>query len=253
MRRRGTPVSREALSEVVWTDAATVVVPRYGLPDVGLVKIFKKLGIPVAGRGCRAQGRPLRPRGSANYCIAASRSTPLAERLSNPVGVKTSRRVGWTVTIGERERTRALPVATASIALNVSIGPMPTRLQLRARVGWRATLGQARGDLDVPYHSATQSDLSRNRVTNMPQKHEACMYVRIAVELNGFTKLSDAHASLNFNDRLDAQITLKVSSHVVDLQQDYAFARDARRPWNCNRRGVFGAAHRWRRRLSDAI
>ena len=51
MRRRGTPVSREALYEAVWTDAVTVVAPRYGLSDVGLVKICKKLGIPVPPRG----------------------------------------------------------------------------------------------------------------------------------------------------------------------------------------------------------
>ena len=51
MRRRGTPVSREALYEAVWADAVTVVAPRYGLSDVGLVKICKKLGIPVPPRG----------------------------------------------------------------------------------------------------------------------------------------------------------------------------------------------------------
>lgn len=38
MRRQGTPVSREALYEEVWTDAVTVVAPRLGLSDVGLVK-----------------------------------------------------------------------------------------------------------------------------------------------------------------------------------------------------------------------
>ena len=51
MRGRGTPVSREALYEAVWTDAVTLVAPRYGLSDVGLVKICKKLGIPVPPRG----------------------------------------------------------------------------------------------------------------------------------------------------------------------------------------------------------
>ncbi|TXH44930.1 MAG: hypothetical protein E6Q92_03860 [Burkholderiaceae bacterium] len=63
MRRRGTPVSREALYEEVWTDAVTVVAPRYGLSDVGLVKICKKHGIPVPPRGYWAKvkaGRPTR-------------------------------------------------------------------------------------------------------------------------------------------------------------------------------------------------
>lgn len=65
MRRRGTPVSREALYEEVWTDAVTVVAPRYGLSDVGLVKICKKLGIPVPPRGYWAQGRSPHPQGAA--------------------------------------------------------------------------------------------------------------------------------------------------------------------------------------------
>ncbi len=63
MRRQGTPVSREALYEEVWTDAVTVVAPRYGLSDVGLVKICKKLSIPVPPRGYWAKvkaGRPTR-------------------------------------------------------------------------------------------------------------------------------------------------------------------------------------------------
>jgi hypothetical protein len=63
MRRQGTPVSREALYEEVWTDAVTVVAPRYGLSDVGLVNICRKLGIPVPPRGYWAKvkaGRPTR-------------------------------------------------------------------------------------------------------------------------------------------------------------------------------------------------
>jgi len=61
MRRRGTPVSREALYEAVWADAVTVVAPRYGLSDVGLVKICKKLGIPVPPRGYWAKVKARRP------------------------------------------------------------------------------------------------------------------------------------------------------------------------------------------------
>jgi hypothetical protein len=60
---RGIPVSREALYEEVWSDPATIVAPRYGLSDVGLLKICKKLHIPVPGRGYWARitaGRPAR-------------------------------------------------------------------------------------------------------------------------------------------------------------------------------------------------
>ena len=63
MRDRDIPVSREALYEEVWSDPVTVVARRYGLSDVGLVKICKKLRIRVPGRGYWAKvkaGRPTR-------------------------------------------------------------------------------------------------------------------------------------------------------------------------------------------------
>ncbi len=63
MEHRGTPVSREALYEEVWRAPMTIVAPRYGLSDVGLMKICKKLRIPVPGRGYWAKlkaGRPTR-------------------------------------------------------------------------------------------------------------------------------------------------------------------------------------------------
>jgi hypothetical protein len=49
------------LYEAVWTDAVTVVAPRYGVSDVGLVKICKKLGIPVPPRGYWAKVKAGRP------------------------------------------------------------------------------------------------------------------------------------------------------------------------------------------------
>jgi len=63
MKHRGTPASREALYEEVWRDPMTMVAPRYGMSDVGLMKICKKLRIPVPGRGYWAKvkaGRPTR-------------------------------------------------------------------------------------------------------------------------------------------------------------------------------------------------
>ena len=86
MRDRGTPVSREALYEEVWSDPVTVVARRYGLSDVGLVKICKKLRIPVPGRGYWAKvkaGRPTRkvPLPSlAAGTPAPSGPTPLSEQ-----------------------------------------------------------------------------------------------------------------------------------------------------------------------------
>lgn len=86
MEQRGNPVSREALYEEVWTEPVRVVAPRYGLSDVGLVKICKKLRIPVPGRGYWAKvkaGRPTRktplPALPAGGCTQHG-PTPLSEQ-----------------------------------------------------------------------------------------------------------------------------------------------------------------------------
>lgn len=44
-------VERETLYEEVWSDPVTVVASRYGLSDVGLAKICKRLQIPLPRRG----------------------------------------------------------------------------------------------------------------------------------------------------------------------------------------------------------
>jgi hypothetical protein len=44
-------VTREALYEEVWADPVTTVASRYGLSDVGLAKICRKLLIPLPSRG----------------------------------------------------------------------------------------------------------------------------------------------------------------------------------------------------------
>lgn len=63
MQGRGLPVTREALYEEVWSAPATIVSPRYGLSDAGLLKVCKRLQIPVPGRGYWARvqaGRSVR-------------------------------------------------------------------------------------------------------------------------------------------------------------------------------------------------
>jgi len=45
------PVDRETLYAEVWAEPVKVVAQRYGLSDVGLAKICKKLHIPIPSRG----------------------------------------------------------------------------------------------------------------------------------------------------------------------------------------------------------
>lgn len=45
------PVDRETLYNEVWAEPVSIVAPRYGLSDVGLAKICRKLAIPLPSRG----------------------------------------------------------------------------------------------------------------------------------------------------------------------------------------------------------
>lgn len=51
-------IERETLYNEVWTEPITKLSPKYGISDVGLIKICKKLGIPMPGRGHWAKKRP---------------------------------------------------------------------------------------------------------------------------------------------------------------------------------------------------
>ena len=52
-----TEVSRQQLYEEVWADPVRVVAKKYGLSDVGLAKICRKLRIPLPGVGYWAKLR----------------------------------------------------------------------------------------------------------------------------------------------------------------------------------------------------
>ena len=51
MSNESSEVNRDSLYAEVWTDPVTVVAQRYGLSDVGLAKICRKLAIPLPQRG----------------------------------------------------------------------------------------------------------------------------------------------------------------------------------------------------------
>lgn len=52
---RVTSLTREQLYELVWTEPMQVLGPRFGMSDVGLKKVCKRLRVPTPGRGFWAQ------------------------------------------------------------------------------------------------------------------------------------------------------------------------------------------------------
>ena len=159
MEHRGTPVSREALYEEVWRDPMTIVAPRYGMSDVGLMKICKKLRIPVPGRGYWAKVKAGQP----------TRTLPLP-----PPAVGTRRPPG-PIPLSEQEAALRARVQNALLqarqcqpAINV-----PTELvnphqlvqaaaaRLRQRDGWNHPAGVRSAPKEVLDVQVTKSCLDR--------------------------------------------------------------------------------------------
>ncbi len=55
MQKTVEDVNRNSLYAEIWADPVTIVAQRYGLSDVGLAKICRKLSIPLPSRGYRAK------------------------------------------------------------------------------------------------------------------------------------------------------------------------------------------------------
>ena len=48
---RSTTIERQKLYEEVWTTPMSTLAKTYGISDVGLRKVCKKLGVPLPGSG----------------------------------------------------------------------------------------------------------------------------------------------------------------------------------------------------------
>jgi hypothetical protein len=115
MRGKGTPVTRETLYEEVWRDPATIVAPRYGVSDAGLLKICKKLQIPVPGRGYWARVKAGRPaRKPALEAFPARGRMPAGPTPLSPDEVAVRARVQEAV-LQTRESQRQISVPSDSV------------------------------------------------------------------------------------------------------------------------------------------
>ena len=159
MEHRETPVSREALYEEVWRDPMTIVAPRYGLSDVGLMKICKKLRIPVPGRGYWAK-------------VKAGRPTPKLPLLTLAVGARTP---PGPIPLSEQEAALRAQVQDALLqtrqcqpAISVPselVDPHPlvraAAARLRQRDGWDHPAGVRTAPKEVLDIQVTKSCLDR--------------------------------------------------------------------------------------------
>lgn len=159
MRSREKPVSRETLYVEVWSEPVTEVATRYGLSDVGLVKICKKLFIPVPGRGYWAKlkaGRPTRrlplPALPAGVYPPVG-PTPLTEE---ELAIRSSVR---SVLLKTRQEQPPIVVP------NELVDPLPvirtTAARLRQRDGWSDPAGVRGAPKEVLNIQVTRDCLDR--------------------------------------------------------------------------------------------
>ncbi|UWE16613.1 hypothetical protein [Herbaspirillum huttiense] len=114
------PVDRETLYEEVWSEPVTLVAPRYGLSDVGLAKICRKLGIPLPSRGYwakikagRIMSRAALPKlkGSPPPMVAPKKLSPeriAAQQASKKAAKEAKEKVAEIVTSVESELPQSL-------------------------------------------------------------------------------------------------------------------------------------------------
>jgi hypothetical protein len=182
MQGRGIPVSREALYEEVWSDPATIVAPRYGLSDVGLLKICKKLHIPVPGRGYWARitaGRPGRK--PPLPALAAGSRVPLGPTPLSPDEVALRARVQAAV---QQTRECQAPMSVPSELVEPHALVRAAASRLKQSDGWDHPAGVRSAPTEVLNLHVTRNSLDRAlRLMDTLLK---------ALEPSGFTAMVDA-------------------------------------------------------------
>ena len=159
MEHRGTPVSRDALYEEVWRDPMTIVAPRYGMSDVGLMKICKKLRIPVPGRGYWAKvkaGRPTRTLPLPPLAVGA-RTPPGPIPLSEQEAALRAR--VQDVLLQTRQSQPAISVPSELVDPHPLVRAAAARL--RQRDGWDHPAGVRSAPKEVLDIQVTKSCLDR--------------------------------------------------------------------------------------------
>jgi hypothetical protein len=135
------PVDRETLYEEVWSEPVSVVAPRYGLSDVGLAKICRKLAIPLPSRGYwakvkagRIMSRAPLPKLKGSPPIAVGPTTLSAESVA-------SQKEAREAAVQAREKA-AQVVAAAQVGRPQSLSHhlvLAAQKKLSQKTGWGAS------------------------------------------------------------------------------------------------------------------
>lgn len=198
------PLDRETLYEEVWTDPVTVVSQRYGLSDVGLAKICRRLRIPLPSRGYWAKIKA----GKTMHRVALPK---LAEEVTSGVGL---------VKLTSEQSARRAASREQTVKARQSIQPvmvsgeltdshplvLAASRRLNQRDGWTNEKGLRSAPGEVLHLEVTPSALDRAlRLMDALLKELAKFSVTVQVDVKQKRTVLDVEGTI---------VTLMISEYV---------------------------------------
>lgn len=160
MNERGKkPVDRQTLYEEVWSDPVTIVAERYGLSDVGLAKICRKLRIPLPRRGYWAKVKAGRTMPRMPLPKVADTRLPYVTLAKIDPAEREARTAARQKVIEAREAVRSIVVPSELSDPHPLIRAAVKRL--KQRDGWTDEKGLRSAPAEVLHLEVTRAALDR--------------------------------------------------------------------------------------------
>lgn len=199
-----TKVSRQQLYEEVWADPVTIVAKRYGLSDVGLAKICRKLKIPLPGLGYWSKLR-------AGKLVLKGQLPDVAEASLPPVRLHTVEPIKQQARETAQQKAFAYRKTVGTISVpDEMTDPHPliraAAKRLKRRDGWTDPKGLRTAPNEVLNLNVTSSSLDRAlRIMDTLIKNLARASVTVRI---------DTQAQQTILDVGGTAVTLALTEHV---------------------------------------
>lgn len=220
-------VNRETLYQEVWSDPVTVVAGRYGLSDVGLAKICRKLAIPLPSRGYWAKVKAGRIMGKAPLPKLNGEKVGTIHLTKPALEIAEAKQVAKKKTAAVREKVGKPPVSDDTAAFHPLVQDAATRL--RKQEGWKNEKGLRSAPEEILNLQVTGSALDRAlTLTDMLIKALCDTGARVRV---------DAKTKSTFFDIEGTAVTFLLTEHVKrsNHQETPEETKAKQRYWNRSR------------------
>jgi hypothetical protein len=160
MNEKSKQIDRQTLYEQVWSEPVTVVANSYGLSDVGLAKICRKLCIPLPGRGYWAKVKAGKIMGRARLPTLGKMGQESIMLTKLDSVALEARTVAKQQAINTRAQNQAIVVPAELSSPHPLIRDAAKRL--KQREGWSDEKGLRSAPAEVLHLEVTRSALDRS-------------------------------------------------------------------------------------------